>query len=818
MRRLQVLVFFFLIVFSGFSQELWMKQPVRIKPVVCYASTEVHKSFVKPPVALKSANSVKTSILVDYVGFPDDAKAAFQFAVEIWQNLIDSPVPIHVKAVWESLDSNVLGSCSPSDYYMNFNSTQSWNCYYPVALVEKLLGKEINAPTDYDIDASFNKDFTNWYFGTDGNTPANKYDFVTTVLHELAHGLGFNGFFYVDSRNRGGYGNGDGVAASFDRFVQNKSGDKLLNTSLFSNPSADLYKNLTSGWLNFSNSLNAADIPRLYAPSTWDSGSSIYHLNDATYPAGTENALMTHAQSLGEANFDPGPKALAMLYDIGWKSVLINFNLLKDIEFVSSPVDFDATVVSDFDLDTTRIFLIYSTTKFQKADTLKLKLTDTPDLFRTQLKPPQNSVVYYYFSASDTKKRTFVYPSNAPVRYFTLTTGVDKIAPVVDHQPIKFMLSSSPSAKIEVTATDNIGIRSVYVEYFLTGGLVQKMPLTNDAGDHYSGTLSFDQAQLKGNDVVNYRVVATDISSQNNLGASPQSGYYTFTIESIQAPVDRYVTNFNSTNQDFIGSDFSISTPANFDNAGLNSAHPYQSPDTDDTYFNFSTILRYPILLNAKAKMKFDEVVLVEPGEAGAKFGDQNFWDYVIVEGSTDGGVTWKPLTDGYDSNSQKSWLDLWNSTISGNNSTAVANKDLYVKHEIDMLANGNFKVGDVVLIRFRLFSDPYSHGWGWIIDNLAIQDLETANGLVLSAGEVRIFPNPVCGELNVAIDGQKPMQSVRINAFNSVGTLVYQQIFPVGSSSFHTTLDVSNFAPGLYLFAVEPEKATAIARKIVIR
>ena len=380
------------------------------------------------------------------------------------------------------------------------------------------------------------------------------------------------------------------------------------------------------------------------------------------------------------------------------------------------------------------------------------------------------------------------------------------------------MLSSSPSAKIEVTATDNIGIRSVYVEYFLTGGLVQKMPLTNDAGDHYSGTLSFDQAQLKGNDVVNYRVVATDISSQNNLGASPQSGYYTFTIESIQAPVDRYVTNFNSTNQDFIGSDFSISTPANFDNAGLNSAHPYQSPDTDDTYFNFSTILRYPILLNAKAKMKFDEVVLVEPGEAGAKFGDQNFWDYVIVEGSTDGGVTWKPLTDGYDSNSQKSWLDLWNSTISGNNSTAVANKDLYVKHEIDMLANGNFKVGDVVLIRFRLFYDPYSHGWGWIIDNLAIQDLESANGLVLSAGEVRIFPNPVCGELNVAIDGQKPMQSVRINAFNSVGTLVYQQIFPVGSSSFHTTLDVSNFAPGLYLFAVEPEKATAIARKIVIR
>lgn len=29
------------------------------------------------------------------------------------------------------------------------------------------------------------------YFGTDGNTPANQYDFVTVFMHELTHGLGF---------------------------------------------------------------------------------------------------------------------------------------------------------------------------------------------------------------------------------------------------------------------------------------------------------------------------------------------------------------------------------------------------------------------------------------------------------------------------------------------------------------------------------------------------------------------------------------------------------------------------------------------------
>jgi hypothetical protein len=34
--------------------------------------------------------------------------------------------------------------------------------------------------------------------------------------------------------------------------------------------------------------------------------------------------------------------------------------------------------------------------------------------------------------------------------------------------------------------------------------------------------------------------------------------------------------------------------------------------------------------------MTFDEIVLVEPGESYADFGDTEFWDYVIVEGSND--------------------------------------------------------------------------------------------------------------------------------------------------------------------------------------
>ena len=802
---------------NGYGQELWKKGMIKLPPSVCYASHESHKSFVPPPLKLKAGPTKSSIILVDYVNFPDNAKNAFQYAVDVWKDLIYSPVPIHIKATWERLASDVLGNCSPSGYYYNFNSTQVWNCYYPVALVEKMMGQEVNLTSDYELEASFNSSFIDWYFGTDGATPEDKYDFVSTVLHELTHGLGFHGFFY-SSRGRGGYGESDALGAAFDQYVIDELGEALVDTKVFTNPSVKLYQSLTSGWLAFNTKLATESLPRLYAPATWDSGSSVYHLNDGTYPYGDPNSLMTHAMDKGEAIHTPGPNTLAIMYDMGWKSISIKHKQLKDIELVTEPINFEAQIESDYGLDSTQLYFVYSTDKFLKSDSIPLKPTSAATVFNAKFKPAQNSTIQYYFSARDVKNRTFVFPSNAPNRYLSFTTGIDKSAPVVIHQPVKYLLSSYPLAKIEAEATDNIGVKSVKVVYFVNGGLLKELVLTNDTADHYTGTLTFPEGSVHGGDIVSYQIVATDISSQNNIGRLPLSGYYTFKIEGIESPAERYITNFNATNQDFIGSDFTLSTPTGFDTRGLNSAHPYVSPDTDNMEYNFTTILKYPIVLNSKGNLKFDEIVLVEPGEAGAKFGDHNFWDYVVLEGSTDGGKTWKPLTDGYDSNLQKSWLDLWNSSLTGNNSTAVPTKDLYAEHKIDMLANGNFKAGDVVLIRFRLFSDPYSHGWGWIIDNLSVQDMETANNHeIISSAEVEFFPNPATNTLSIRVDAKNAIRNLSMKAYNTLGNLVYKRVFPVESGIFQTTIDVTGFAPGLYLFEVEPEKGKAITRKIQV-
>ena len=712
-----------------------------------------------------------------------------------------------------------MGSCGPSGFYKNFDGTQKWDTYYPIALVEKMTGEEVNAIGQYELMAEFNKDFGNWYLGTDGPTPSAQYDFVSVVLHELTHGLGFSGILSSE-QGKGGYHYGDDLLpAIFDRHIINKNHEFLVNKTLFPNPSVAMNLAITSGWLEFYTTLSGSMLPRLYAPATWDDGSSLYHLDDNTYRAGNPNSLMTPFTGMGEAIHYPGPDALAMMYEMGWKSISIRHNPLKDREFASSSVDFNAIIESDNELDLSKFYLVYSANRFVKADSVLLTSTGTPGNFSVQLSQFKNGEVDYYFAASDISGRRYVYPSNAPKRFMNFRIGTDRQLPVVKHEPVRYLLSSFPSAKIEASVTDNLGIRSVIVEYFVNGGAMQKVELQHLSGDNYSGFLSLPAGSVKGGERVSYRIVATDASMQSNLGSQPLSGYNSFVVETIKAPGEKYNNDFNSVTTDFIGNEFFVSTPNGFDSRALNSSHPYASPDTDNMEYNFTTILRNPIILKPGGIMSYDEIVMVEPADPGIKFGEEDFWDYVIVEGSKDGGNTWLPLLDGYDSNAEQSWLNLYNSSFSGNNSSAVPGKDLYVKREFQLLANGNFVAGDTILIRFRLISDPYSNGWGWIIDNLSIQDI--TSGIIaraLSSGEIMFYPNPVSDQLTLDIHSDHMLDQVVLKAYNASGAVVFNQQFTVGSKEFVTKIDVRNFSPGLYLWSVETEKVGKISRKVLIQ
>jgi hypothetical protein len=272
-------------------------------------------------------NPPTATFIVTYSGFTPQAQAAFQYAVNIWSALLVSSVPIRVTATWTPLNPGVLGSAGASSFYRDFPNAPQAGTWYAVALAEKLYGAELNLTTDADIEASFSSSFSNWYYGTDGNTPPGQFDLVTVVLHELGHGLTFAGSMTV-SGGQGNWGLGSGFPFTFDRYAQNGAAQSLINTTLFPNPSVALATQLQSNSVFFNGPqaivANGGTRPPLYAPASWIQGSSYSHLNESTYPAGNANSLMTPEVGMAEAIHNPGPVTLGMFRDMGWTTVAVS--------------------------------------------------------------------------------------------------------------------------------------------------------------------------------------------------------------------------------------------------------------------------------------------------------------------------------------------------------------------------------------------------------------------------------------------------------------------------------------------------------------
>lgn len=126
------------------------------------------------------------------------------------------------------------------------------------------------------------------------------------------------------------------------------------DTSAFGNPSGALKAQLTDGSVYFGGAevraANGGNRAELYAPSTWQPGSSLSHFDEDAFPAGTTNALMTPFLSAQEALHDPGPLTLALFRDLGWATSagsdstppIVGF---PDADFRLKPVGNNATPV-----------------------------------------------------------------------------------------------------------------------------------------------------------------------------------------------------------------------------------------------------------------------------------------------------------------------------------------------------------------------------------------------------------------------------------------------------------------------------------------
>ena len=277
-----------------------------------------------PPPSFAVTAPATADIQVIYNGiWPAPAQTAFEYAVTLWESQIESSVPIVVDAKFSTtLPSDALGGAGPTNFHANFTNAPLLNTWYPTALANALSGNDLNGATA-EIQAEFNAN-VDWYYGTDENPPFSQFDFVSVVLHEIAHGLGFTDSFDV-SGSTGSWGLPPGAGLDplpfvYDRFVENGGGQLLLTS--FPNNSTTLGNQLQSSNLFFdgpeANSANGSR-PKLYAPNPFQRGSSIAHLDLSTF-SGTANSLMTPSIANGEAEHGIGPVSLAIFNDLGWSS------------------------------------------------------------------------------------------------------------------------------------------------------------------------------------------------------------------------------------------------------------------------------------------------------------------------------------------------------------------------------------------------------------------------------------------------------------------------------------------------------------------
>lgn len=270
--------------------------------------------------SLEAAEAVSTIFEVTYNGFSEEAKAAFQAAVDVWSVTLTSTVPIRINATWTGLGDGVLGQAGPEDFRRNFANAPVPNVWFPVPLANKISGTDLT-PGAPHITAEFNSNFGNWYLGTDGETPSENYDLTSVVLHEIGHGLGFIGSMNVRN-GRGTWGSGSAFPFIYDRFIENNFGQKLLDTALFPNNSTALAGQLQSSRIFFTGAraktANGNSPVPVYAPMVWDGGSSFSHLSESGFPSGNANSLMTPQIGKGESIHSAGPIGLGFLRDMGW--------------------------------------------------------------------------------------------------------------------------------------------------------------------------------------------------------------------------------------------------------------------------------------------------------------------------------------------------------------------------------------------------------------------------------------------------------------------------------------------------------------------
>ena len=278
--------------------------------------------------------------------------------------------------------------------------------------------------------------------------------------------------------------------------------------------------------------------------------------NGIGYDTTVQLVVESHFGLTAQANFDDGANAIieADINLYGGRHLMVIGEAFVDRGILTElPVQLDISHQPLTDTENMMIsfpliasiahtFPVNSLTTFYKLDSDstfdQMAMTPTGNLDEYEATIPAPGLataIRYYFEAIDSIGVTATLPEGAPTETFQFYVGPDTVHPVLTHQ----QLSNWPSIRwpptLRASATDNIGIDSVYAEFRINDGSWIIAPFAPiDTNNNWSGPLS---GIVEPGDTVQYRVAAKDASLAGNLTYLPVAGYYSFTILDLQSRI-----------------------------------------------------------------------------------------------------------------------------------------------------------------------------------------------------------------------------------------------------------------------------------------
>ena len=269
------------------------------------------------------------------VPWPDPAQAAMNHVADILDDVIADNGTIVIDICLKPDTVDTLAAAGPTNFVEQCASGGGAlpvaNTAYPVALANARCGADQNGDQP-EISASVNSVVT-WNYCTTNcawDNP-NQFDFVSTLLHELLHGLGWVDNIVYDNNGTTAI---DGTPNIFTRFLA-CNGDtanvctdgQLLTDIAAGKPLGDALQ-VGNGKLSFTgpNSLaafagefaNVAGIrgPFVFAPNPYQQGSSVSHWGDDN--AANLGRMMNAATGAGPSSRVVDAITLMSLKDLGW--------------------------------------------------------------------------------------------------------------------------------------------------------------------------------------------------------------------------------------------------------------------------------------------------------------------------------------------------------------------------------------------------------------------------------------------------------------------------------------------------------------------